>query len=88
MIYETTNHFQKQRAISRFNQLLSKGATIEITEKKSKRSLNQNRYLHLILAWFGYETGYTLEETKQEIFKKIVNPQLFYEGEVGEVVPV
>lgn len=88
MIFQTANEFDKQRAITRFNKLLEKNAIIELTEKKPKRTIQQNRYLHLILAWFGYETGYTLEETKQEIFKKVVNPNIFYDGEVGEIVPI
>ena len=86
MIYDTSNEFQKQRSITRFKNLLDKKAVIEITEKKPKRTIQQNRYLHLILAWFGFETGYTLDEVKQEIFKKIVNPNIFYEGEVGDLV--
>lgn len=88
MIYQTNNEFDKQRAITRFNKLLEKNAIIELTEKKPKRTIQQNRYLHLILAWFGLELGYTLEEVKQEIFKKIVNPQLFYEGEIGDKIPI
>lgn len=88
MIFQTANEFDKQRAITRFNKLLEKNAIIELTEKKPKRTIQQNRYLHLILAWFGYETGYTLEETKQEIFKKVVNPNIFYDGEVGEIIPI
>ena len=88
MIYESSNEFHKQRAITYFNKLITKGAVIEIVEKKPKRSIQQNRYMHMIFAWFGYETGYTLEEVKQEIFKKIVNPTLFYEGEVGDLVPL
>lgn len=88
MIFQTANEFDKQRAITRFKKLLEKNAIIELTEKKPKRTIQQNRYLHLILAWFGYETGYTLEETKQEIFKKVVNPNIFYDGEVGEIIPI
>ena len=88
MIYDTSTDFQKQRAITRFKNLLDKNAVIEITEKKPKRTIQQNRYLHLIIAWFGYETGYTLDEVKQEIFKKIVNSNIFYEGEVGDLVPI
>lgn len=88
MIYQTNNEFDKQRAVTRFKKLLQKGAIIELTEKKPKRTIQQNRYLHLILAWFGYETGYTLDEVKQEIFKKIVNPNIFYEGEVGDLVSI
>ena len=70
MIFQTSNEFDKQRAKSRFFKLLEKGAIIELTEKKPKRTINQNRYLHLILAWFGYETGYTLDEVNQEIVQK------------------
>jgi hypothetical protein len=41
----------------------------------------QNRYLHLLFEWFAVETGYTAEEVKQDIFKKIVNTSLFCDGE-------
>lgn len=88
MIYQTENALQRHRAIDKFKKLLEKKATIEIIEKKPKRTYKQNRYLHLILGFFSLETGYTLEETKQEIFKKIVNPALFYEGEIGELVTI
>ncbi len=88
MIYKTTNIHHRQRAIERFKFLLDKKATIELTEKKPKRTIKQNSYLHLILGWFGFEFGYTLEEVKQDIFKKIVNPVIFYEGEFGELVPI
>lgn len=88
MIYKTSNAFQKQKVIERFKILLEKEAIIELKEKKFKRTLKQNRYLHLILGWFALETGYTPEEVKQEIFKKIVNPVIFYDGEYGELVEV
>ncbi len=88
MIYKTENTHHRQRAITRFNKLIENGSTIELTEKKPKRSIAQNRYLHLLFAWFAYETGYTPEEVKQYIFKKLVNVSIFYDGEVGELVPV
>lgn len=88
MIYNTSNLVERQKAITRIKKLLENKAVIEIIEKKPKRTYKQNRYLHLILGFFSLETGYTLEETKQEIFKKIVNPSLFYEGEVGEIVSI
>ena len=44
--------------------------------------------MHLILSWFGVETGYTLEEVKQDIFKKHLNPTLFYEGEFEGIVKI
>lgn len=88
MIYKTQNKYHRQRAVVRFQKLIEKGATIELTEKKPRRTIQQNRYLHLILGWFAYETGYTLQEVKQYIFKQMVNPAIFYDGEVGELVPV
>lgn len=88
MIYKTTNIHHQQRAIERFKFLIDKKATIELTEKKPTRSIKQNSYMHLILGWFGFELGYTLEEVKQDIFKKIVNPVIFYEGEFGDLVPI
>ncbi|MEG0697505.1 hypothetical protein [Algoriella sp.] len=88
MIYKTHNIHHQQRAIERFKFLINKKATIELTEKKPKRTIKQNSYLHMILGWFGFEFGYTLEEVKQDIFKKIVNPVIFYEGEFGNLVPI
>ncbi|HAR74205.1 MAG TPA: hypothetical protein DCR77_12500 [Flavobacteriaceae bacterium] len=88
MIYNTSNPVERQKAISRIKKLLENKTVIEVIEKKPTRTIKQNRYLHLILGFFGSETGYTLEEVKQEIFKKIVNPVLFYEGEVGELVQI
>ncbi|WP_314060117.1 recombination protein NinB [Empedobacter brevis] len=88
MIYNTSNLVERQKAITRIKKLLENKAVIEIIEKKPTRTIKQNRYLHLILGFFASETGYTLEEVKQEIFKKIVNPALFYEGEIGELVSI
>lgn len=88
MIYDPTNSLQKNQAIERFKYFLSKDKRFELKAKHDKRSISQNNYLHLILSFFGLETGYTLLEVKQEIFKKIVNPTLFYEGEFGKVVKI
>jgi hypothetical protein len=41
-----------------------------------------------LFGWFALETGYTIEEVKQEIFKKIVNPNTFYEGEFGTIIKI
>ena len=85
MIYDLNIPFEKDSAKERFKWLMDKGKKIELKEKRPKRSVSQNAYLHLILSWFGLEFGYNLEEVKQKIFKEIVNPELFYEGEVGKL---
>lgn len=88
MWYNALKEIDKQRAKERFNYLLENGKTFELTEKKKTRSISQNSYLHLLFSWFALETGYTSEEVKQEIFKKIVNPNTFYDGEHGELVKI
>lgn len=58
--------------------LIKKGAKIELTEKRSRRTIPQNAYLHLILSWWGLEYGYTLEESKQ-YFKELNKDYYYYE---------
>lgn len=77
MIFDTTNRDQARKFKARVNFLYQKGAKIEILEKKKNRSYSQNNYLHLILGWYALEYGDTLEEIKQEHFKKIANPDIF-----------
>ena len=77
MIFNANNEFDIQRAKERLGYLIDKKKTFEITEKKSKRTYSQNNYIHLLFAWFALEYGETPEYVKQEIFKKLVNPQIF-----------
>jgi len=65
------------RAKHRLEWLIENKKSFELTQKKPKRSLSQNSYLHLILGWFAIEYGDTLDYVKQEIFKKLVNPEIF-----------
>lgn len=88
MIFNTSIESQANQAIERFNWLLKNEKTIELKEKKQKRSISQNSYLHLILSWFGLHFGYTLEEVKRHIFKEAVNPDLFYKGEKEGIVNI
>ena len=77
MIFNASNEFDIQRAKERLGYLIDKKKTFEITEKKPKRTYSQNNYIHLLFAWFALEYGETPEYVKQEIFKKLVNPQIF-----------
>jgi hypothetical protein len=88
MIFDATVELDKKRALARLQHFIDKGKTFQLSEKKERRSIRQNSYLHLILSWFGTQTGYTEEEVKQEIFKKIVNPSMFYEGEYGKLIKI
>jgi len=77
MIYNTSNPLDKANFLLRAKKLAESGKVIELTEKKPRRSLPQNKYLHVLLAYFGTQTGNTLEWVKQQYYKKLVNPDLF-----------
>lgn len=85
MRYDASKPLDVNKAKAKFEHLINNGKVFDLTEKKPLRTLPQNRYLHLILSWFAVETGYTLEEVKQDIFKKHVNHDVFYDGEVGKL---
>jgi len=88
MIYDPKNPLHQKQAIEKLNYFISKEKRFELKAKNDKRSISQNSYLHLILSWFGVETGYTLEEVKQEIFKKHVNANIFYDGDIKGIITV
>ena len=79
---------QKTQALAYLEILIENKSVFEIIKKNPKRSLSQNSYLHLILSHFSIEFGYDLEYTKQELFKGIVNKDLFLvvsENKITEV---
>lgn len=78
MLYDLKNPLQREQIKTRFAMLLEKSNSIvELTEKKPRRSDQQNKYLHVILGYFAVETGHTLEWVKQQYFKKFVNAEIF-----------
>lgn len=77
MIYNLSSPLDKANFLLRAKKLAESGKVIELTEKKPRRSLPQNKYLHVLLAYFGTQTGNTLEWVKQQYYKKLVNPDLF-----------
>lgn len=77
MTYNLTNPLDVQNAKTRLDLLIKRGCIIELTEKKQKRTLSQNAYLHLLLGYFASQTGNTLEWVKQQYYKKLCNPDIF-----------
>lgn len=76
MIYDLRNNLDQERFRTKTLALLNKGVAVELTEKTGRTS-NQNRYLHVILGVVAMDTGNTLDYTKQEYFKRLVNPDIF-----------
>ena len=77
MVYDLSSDFQRKAFLARVDNLLEKGAVVELTEK-AFRSPNQNRYLHLLIGVVAIETGNTLEDAKKWYFKETCNPDLFH----------
>lgn len=77
MKYDLSKRLDKERFKLRCNTLFKKGVVVDLTEKKPRRTLPQNAYLHLILGWFAIETGNRFNFVKQEYFKRHINPDIF-----------
>ena len=91
MLYDLNNILDGERFKRRSNDLYKKKAIVELTEKKRKRTLSQNSYLHYLLGYYAMETGNTIEYVIREYFKRLCNPSLFliprqdkYLGEVND----
>ena len=77
MVYDLSSDFQRKSFLAKMDNLMEKGAVVELTEK-AFRSPNQNRYLHLLIGVVAIETGNTLEDAKMWYFKETCNPDLFH----------
>lgn len=82
MRYDLSTPYGAKQARVQFEYLIDKGANIELTEKRKVRTLNQNRYLHLILTAWGGHLGYTLAEMKQKVKRRL--PAMFEYEKNGE----
>ncbi len=71
-----------QEVQSYLDRLKGEKCRVELRKIREKRTLSQNNYLHLILGWFGLEIGYTLQEVKQDIFKRNICKDWFLMGKL------
>lgn len=77
MVYDTSNPLDKANFLLRAKRLAESGKVIELTEKKPRRTLSQNSYLHVTIAYFASQYGCTTEWVKQRYFKQLINSELF-----------
>lgn len=63
--------------MKRCNHLLKKNSGSVTLVDESKRTLNQNRYLHVIIRILAMETGVTESYAKDVYFKQLANPSIF-----------
>lgn len=77
MKYDGSNPFHAQQARAKLEKLIKEKKIFELTEKKLQRSLSQNRYLHICLAYFGCQIGETMEYVKRNYYKILCNKDTF-----------
>lgn len=77
MLYDGGNPLHAQQAKVRIEKLINDKKIFDLTEKKPRRSNQQNKYLHVILAYFGTQVGETMEYVKKYYYKVLVNPNTF-----------
>ncbi len=67
MIYNLSNDIDKNKATCRMLELVRDGKTIELTEKKKKRTIKQNAYYHVLINLCAIEFGNTFDEQKIDL---------------------
>ena len=77
MIFNLNNEYEIPKFEEYVNKLCEQKAIVELKKKLPYRSTQQNRYFYLILSWFACETGYSVDEIKVDIFKRICNKAIF-----------
>ena len=76
MRYDLADTFQQQQARTRLEHLIAKHTVVDITEKRA-RSLQQNAYLHVCIAYVALQLGETIEYVKEHYYKRHCSPDVF-----------
>ncbi len=76
MYYNLKDGFELEKFRDKVRELQNRRAMVSLVEKKAK-SLQQMKYLHLMLSSFALQFGYTLEEVKVHFYKLVVNKDIF-----------
>lgn len=77
MLFDLSNPYDLIEFTTKCGELAEAQAVVELTRKRTTRSLSQNAYLHLLINYFAAKKGYTADEVKVDIFKRICNPDIF-----------
>lgn len=77
MNYDLTNPLHRKQFVRRANKMLKDKCHNAVLSNESKRSLNQNSYLHVLCRILAIETGVTEKYAKEVYFKIMSNPDIF-----------
>lgn len=84
MIFNLSNEYDIPKFDEYVKKLKEQGCVVTLCKKTENRTNAQNRYLHLLLGWFGCEYGASIEEVKVDYFKRHVNPEIFLRTKVNK----
>jgi len=77
MIYDLTNPLHRKQFAARANKMLERHCTNAVLADESKRTPNQNSYLHVLIRLMALNTGVKESYAKSVYFKQLANPDLF-----------
>lgn len=88
-LFDLKNEYERQNFLEYVKRLAKDAPTkdtciVEVKRRYPQRTTNQNKYLHVLLGYFAQEFGYSLDEVKQDYFKKTCNAELFYRTKVNK----
>ena len=83
--YDLSNPLHRKQFVARANKMLEKCCGRVRLSDESNRTLNQNRYLHVLIRIMAMETGVKEHYAKQVYFKTFANPQWFLIEQVDPV---
>ena len=84
MIYDLNNPYDVKTAKEAFLDMINSKCTIELKKKLPIRSDAQNRYLAVLLRYLACQLGYSEEEVKVDIYKRLVNRDIFERERVNK----
>ena len=79
MIYDLTNPLHRKQFVKRANKMLERHCTNAVLCDESKRTYNQNAYLHVLIRLMALNTGVKESYAKNVYFKQLSNPDMFIE---------
>lgn len=78
MKYDLGNPAHRHELEGKLERLLARrSGIVELTECKPQRTIRQNKYLHLIIAYFAAEYGADVDYVKEQYFKLAANKHIF-----------
>ena len=77
MIYNLKNPYEVERFKQWARKMVEGQKIIEAKRKDESRTLSQNNYLHLIIAYFASQYGCGADEAKIDFYKRRCNRDIF-----------